>query len=166
VVTGEPTYDRGEGTDALGSSKFDERFYGPRVITFKDPQSTIAAIDAAEAGPHRQRRTPHRADTLGAGVCTRRLPAFTGASRAMWKGQFRARAVASSPVWHHGSLVHRTSASAAPMGSMPGRTKKPSSAPTKMPMPAIGPIQRSAAARGVEICGVWDAIHSGTSKES
>ena len=56
VVTGEPTYDRGEGSDALGTSRFDERLYGPRVITFKDPKSTIAAIDAASgktpsAGP-------------------------------------------------------------------------------------------------------------------
>lgn len=47
VVTGEPTYDRGEGSDALGTSKFDTKYYGPPVITYKNPKCAIAAIDAA-----------------------------------------------------------------------------------------------------------------------
>ena len=47
MVTGEPTYDRGEGSHALKTSTFDEKLYGPPVVTFKNPKSTVSAIDAA-----------------------------------------------------------------------------------------------------------------------
>ncbi len=66
VVTGQPTYDRGEGTDALGSSKFDTKLYGPRVITFRDPKSTITAIDAASGETLWQKSGEDTAGYLGA----------------------------------------------------------------------------------------------------
>jgi len=87
VVTGEPTYDRGEGTDALGTSKFDEDLYGPRVITFRNPKSTISAIDAATGKTLWQKSGQDTAGYLGAtlGVTGDRVVLYTGAGVTAWE---------------------------------------------------------------------------------
>jgi len=86
VVTGEPTYNRGEGTDALGSSKFAEKLYGPRVITFRDPKSTIAAIDAASGKTLWKKSGEDTAGYLGAtlAVSGDYVVLYTGAGVTAW----------------------------------------------------------------------------------
>ena len=95
VVTGEPTYDRGEGTDALGTSKFDENLYGPPVITFKNPKSTIAAIDAASGRTLWQKSGQDTAGYLGAtlGIVGDRVVLYTGSGRDRLGSRHRQDAV-------------------------------------------------------------------------
>ena len=86
VVTGEPTYDRGEGTDALGTSKFDAKLYGPPVITFQNPKSTIVAIDAASGRTLWQKSRQDTAGYLGAtlGIVGDRVVLYTGTGVTAW----------------------------------------------------------------------------------
>ena len=87
VVTGEPTYARGEGSHALGSSKFDEKLYGPRVITFKNPKSTIAAIDATTGRTLWRKSGEDTAGYLGAtlGVTGDCVVLYTAAGVTAWE---------------------------------------------------------------------------------
>jgi outer membrane protein assembly factor BamB len=101
VVTGEPTYDRGEGTDALGSSKFDERLYGPRVRTFEDPKSTIAAIDAASGKTLWRKSGEDTAGYMGAtlGVTGDYVVLYTAAGVTAWdRGTGKTRWSTPAPV--------------------------------------------------------------------
>lgn len=86
VVTGEPTYERGEGSHALGTSKFDDKLYGPPVITFKNPKCAIAAIDATTGKTLWQKSGADTAGYLGAtlGVTGDRVIAYTGAGVTAW----------------------------------------------------------------------------------
>ena len=101
VVTGEPTYDRGEGTDALGTSRFDAKLYGPPVITFENPKSTIAAIDAASGRTLWRKSGQDTAGYLGAtlGVVGDRVVLYTGAGVTAWdRGTGRALWSTPAPV--------------------------------------------------------------------
>jgi len=87
VVGGEPTYDRGEGTDALGTSRFDAKLYGPPVITFKNPQCAIVAIDATTGRMLWRKSGEDTAGYLGAtlGVTGDRVVLYTGAGVTAWE---------------------------------------------------------------------------------
>ena len=87
VVTGEPTYEQGEGSHALGSSTFAEHLYGPRVFTFKNPKCTIAAIDAASGKTLWQKSGQDTEGYLGAtlGVTGDRVMLYTKAGVTAWE---------------------------------------------------------------------------------
>ncbi len=86
VVTGEPTYKRGENTDALGSSKFNANLYGPPVITFENPKSTISAIDATTGRTLWKNSGEDTAGYLGAtlGIIGDRVVLYTGGGVTAW----------------------------------------------------------------------------------
>jgi len=86
VVTGEPTYERGEGSDALGTSKFDPKLYGPPVITFKNPKSTITAIDAESGRTLWRKSGDDTAGYLGAtlGITGDRVVVYAAEGVTAW----------------------------------------------------------------------------------
>ena len=86
VVTGEPTYKRGEGTYALKTSAFNEKLYGPKVITFKNPKSTISAIDAASGKTLWQKYGKDTEGYLGAtlAISGDHVIVYTGAGVTAW----------------------------------------------------------------------------------
>jgi outer membrane protein assembly factor BamB len=87
VVTGEPTYPQGEHTDALGSSKFAAKLYGPPVITFRNPKCAIAAIDATTGRTLWKKSGQDTAGYLGAtlGIVGDHVVLYTGAGVTAWE---------------------------------------------------------------------------------